>query len=162
MNAAMMGRDQQASCRRRQDERVAVEQYFAVYTIQRDMLLEHARRWCEAELATYGRAAQPSDDRFPALAALIADDEAPEPVRAARDFYREGCFDWGSAWIFRYSVGEEPLFIVYAGTDGDTGWLELYDRSGALISTATLDGDRVHWEARDTARARVASGEMPT
>src|SRR5262245_36156486 len=116
---------------------------------------ESARRWCEQELARLGRSAQPSEDRFPARAALV--ESAPEVVREARRFYREACFDWGSAWIFRYQVEGEALFVVYTGTDGDVGWLELFDASGALLAVATLDGDRVFWEERELARARVAT-----
>jgi len=123
------------------------------------MTADSAKRWIESELARLGRAAQPNDRRFPSRDALA--DLAPEPVLDARDFYREGCFDWGSAWIFRFDVGGESLFVVYAGTDGDTGWLELFDGWGAPLAVASLDGDRVVWEPRDVARARVASGELP-
>jgi hypothetical protein len=118
-----------------------------------------AKQWMERELSRLGRDACPSSQRFPSRAALA--DLAPEPVLDARDFYRQACFDWGSAWIFRFDVASESLFVVYAGTDGDTGWLELFDIAGALLAVASLDGDRVVWEPRDVARARVASGDLP-
>ena len=123
------------------------------------MTPDAAKRWIERELARLGRDAGPSDRRFPSRTALA--DLAPESVLDARDFYRKACFDWGSAWIFRFDVEGESLFVVYAGTDGDTGWLELFDGAGALLAVALLDGDRVVWEPRDVARSRVSRGELP-
>lgn len=122
---------------------------------------ERGVRWLEQELASHGRSAQPSAQAFPAACTQITDAEAPATVSAACRFYRDHCSDWGGAWILRYQVDGEALHVVYAGTDGDEGWTELYDAGGELLAVATLVGDRIHWEDQAEARARVTSGILP-
>jgi hypothetical protein len=123
---------------------------------------ERGMRWLEHELATRGRSAQPSARAFPAADTQISEADAPAVVSAACRFYRDHCSDWGGAWILRYPVDGETLDVVYAGTDGDEGWVELYDAGGQLLAAATLVGDRIHWEDQAEARARVTSGILPT
>lgn len=111
------------------------------------------RAWFEAQLGA-GRSAQPSPDGFPLATTVVADDQAPEAVRAARTFYRDACFDWGDAWIHRQPIGSRDVFFVHAGTDGDEGALEVFDGSGTLLDAAFVDGQHVEWEAREAVRAR--------
>jgi uncharacterized protein YbjT (DUF2867 family) len=124
-----------------------------------DVKPERVREWVVEELRRLGRGATPSDRRFPLATTVV--ESGPEPVVAARAYYRTACSDWGSAWILALEVDGERLFAVYAGTDGDTGWLELFDGAGAPLATASLDGDGVTWEPTDVARARTHSGERP-
>lgn len=120
-----------------------------------------ARRWIDEQIGRLGRGAQPSHDLFPSQASLVPLEQAPAEAQAARAFYQEACFDWGGAWIHRYAIDGDPLFVVFVGTDGDAGWLELYDADGGLLGAATLTADAVHWEERDVARARVGTDDFP-
>ncbi len=122
------------------------------------MTADPIRPWFEGELRRRGRAAQASDDMFPLKAWRAPDAAAPASAREARDFYCQACFDWGAAWIFRAPIGAGEVYFVYAGTDGDDAWLEIFDAQGALLDAASLSGssDDLRWEPRDAMRARLA------
>jgi hypothetical protein len=122
--------------------------------------MNELRAWFEAAAAT-GRAAQPSATRFPLESTLADAASVPAAVAAAQAFYAAACFDWGAAWIHRQRIGAADVFYVHVGTDGDGGWLEVFDDAGTFLLAASLDGDRIIWETRDVARARIASGEPP-
>jgi hypothetical protein len=122
--------------------------------------MDELRAWFEAATAS-GRAAQPSATSFPLAATLAAELSIPGAVAEARAFYAEACFDWGGASVHRQRIGSREVFFVHVGTDGDSGWLEVFDDTGAFLLAASLDGTRLVWEPRDVARARIESGEPP-
>ncbi|WAS97988.1 hypothetical protein [Nannocystis punicea] len=118
--------------------------------------MDELRAWFEATAAE-GRAAQPSPTRFPLRATLAAEATIPASVAEARAFYAGACFDWGGAWVHRQRIGAREVFFVYVGTDGDDGWLEVFDEAGVFLFAGSFTGTRLIWEPRDAARARLAS-----
>ena len=115
------------------------------------------RAWFEDAIAS-GRAAQPSATGFPLAATVVDAATVPGPVAEARAFFHEAYFDWGGAWIHRQRIGAVEVFYVHVGTDGDGGWLEVFDDGGRFLMAASLDGTRLVWEPREVARARIESG----
>ncbi|MBX7102039.1 MAG: hypothetical protein K1X89_30270 [Myxococcaceae bacterium] len=94
--------------------------------------------WVQSELARQPRVAQPSARGFPALADVVADAAAPAAARAARAHYAALLSDFGGAWLLSRPLGNETLFFVYAATDGDEAWLELYDAQGRELGGASF------------------------
>lgn len=121
--------------------------------------MDEIRAWFEA--AARGRAAQPSPTSFPREETLASEADIPGAVAEARAFYIEACFDWGGAWVHRQRIGARDVFYVHVGTDGDAGWLEVFDAAGVFLLAGSFDGKRLVWEPREVARGRVASGEPP-
>lgn len=99
---------------------------------------------------------QPSDEHFPHLSHRCQElkIEAPQAVTQSHDWWWETLSDFGGAWTLCYEVEQTRLFVVFVGTDGDEGAVELYDEQGGLLDAAFLDGDLQTWESIDQVRAR--------
>lgn len=68
----------------------------------------------------------------------------PLGVRTAFDLYAKlQDADIGNVYLQRAPIGGHEVLIVYGVTDGDPGFLEVFDKSGKPISSARLNGDRV-------------------
>jgi hypothetical protein len=79
------------------------------------------------------------DGRAPAVRAKLAPD-----VRRAFDVYaRLEDADVGRAYLQRATIGVHEVHVVYAATDGDPSFLEVFDAKGRPLTSARLDGDRV-------------------
>jgi hypothetical protein len=87
----------------------------------------------------------------------------PPTVRDAYAYYRGTveAQDWGSVRLYRVPVGEQPVYAVRVTTDGDDGWLELYDEQGTELGVGRTYLELVAWGDRATIRAQVQSGEFP-
>ena len=68
---------------------------------------------------------------------------------------------WGSVALYRVPVGDQPVYAVRVTTDGDDGWLELYDDQGTELGVGRTYLELVGWGDRATTRAQVQTGEFP-
>ena len=111
------------------------------------------RNWFEEQIGAEPNA-QPSDTGFP-LRSTLAEEAVPRSVSEAREFFHNALFDYGSGWVFRQIIRGREVFYVFAGTDGDDGWLEVFDLEGGFLMAAFVEGNHVTWEDRAAARARI-------
>lgn len=79
---------------------------------------------------------------------------APPEVQASTQWYWDKLADFGGAWSLRYQTEQGAVFVVFCGTDGDEGAVELFDATGRPLASAFLSGDGMHWEPRDAIRNR--------
>jgi hypothetical protein len=87
----------------------------------------------------------------------------PEPVRQAYAFYFHAveAHDWGNVYLYGVSLAGTPLYIIRTTTDGDDGWVELYDGAGALLGAGRTYIELVAWGEQATIRSQVATGDFP-
>lgn len=86
----------------------------------------------------------------------------PESVANAYSFYRRNIDerDVGSTRLFRLSMAGSLSYAVRTTTDGDDGWLEVFDGFGRPVGAARTYLEWVAWD--EAARVRsVATGEGP-
>ena len=74
-------------------------------------------------------------------------DQFPEAVQKAYDHYIENVemADWGSARLYQPTVEDHAVFVVLVTTDGDDGWLEIYDEQGEAIGLGKTYLGEVKW-----------------
>jgi hypothetical protein len=53
------------------------------------------------------------------------------------------------------------LIVLHISTDGEDGWLELFDPSGHPLGTARTYGSHIHWGDPKTLREQVFTAELP-
>jgi hypothetical protein len=84
-------------------------------------------------------------------------------VAAAVGFYRRELADrdLGSVRLLRLGVLGTPTYAIHAETDGDDGWLEVYDERGTLVGAARTYLEFMVWGDRSVIRAQVGSGTLP-
>lgn len=89
--------------------------------------------------------------------------EAPESVIAAFDFYNENVMqqDWGSVRIYKLEVEEQRIYVVHTVTDGDDGWLEVYDEKGNLLGAARRYIELLAWGEVEAIRKSVEHSDFP-
>lgn len=90
----------------------------------------------------------------------------PANVQAAYDFYDENVMqhDWGSVSVSLLPLDSAPNGAVYAvvtTTDGDDGWLELFDLDGNPLGAARTYLELVSWGDPAVLRKQVHTGEFP-
>jgi hypothetical protein len=78
----------------------------------------------------------------------------PASVTASTAWYWEHLADCGGAWSLRYDVDGVALFLVFCGTDGDEGAVEIFDTAGHPLASAFLCGSEQIWEAQAEIRRR--------
>ena len=87
----------------------------------------------------------------------------PEAVLAAYDYYQQHIVakDLGSVYGVTLLVGEQITFGVVVTTDGDDGWLEVFDIEGQPLGAARTCFDKVLWDDCETIRALVSTSALP-
>lgn len=87
----------------------------------------------------------------------------PTTVDAAYQFYQDHLTRWdrGSASIAHASIHGKGLYIIQARTDGDDGWIELYDEAGACLGVGRTYIELIAWGDPETLRGQVDTGEFP-
>ncbi len=86
-------------------------------------------------------------------------DKAPASVREAYEFYKKHIQDEdiGSVRDCVVPVGRRRTYAVRVRTDGDDGFLEVYDARGRFLAAGRTYLEIVAWGDRDWLRARVKS-----
>lgn len=69
--------------------------------------------------------------------------------------------DWGTVYLYHVTIAGRGVWAVRVTTDGDDGWLELYDDGGRLLGAARSYIELLAWGTRDEVRAMVLSGAYP-
>ncbi|MFM7150614.1 MAG: hypothetical protein ACKO23_12285 [Gemmataceae bacterium] len=90
-------------------------------------------------------------------------DALPQTVREARDYYFEKIEkpDVGSVRVYAVRAAGMPTFAVRVRTDGDDGYLEVYDEMGQLLSCGRTYIEIVAWGKQDWLRRQVVSPDLP-
>jgi hypothetical protein len=87
-------------------------------------------------------------DVRPAVGDAAQRAKVPAAVLTAFDSYhRMENADWGSASLHKGRVAGHDVYLVFASTDGDDGYLELFNDQGLSVISARLNaGDIVAWD----------------
>ncbi len=89
--------------------------------------------------------------------------QLPTSVVEATEYYLEHVArqDWGWVTIYQLPLEGELLYVVFVGTDGDDGWLELFDARGHSLGTGRRYIELVAWGEQATIRSQTNSLEFP-
>jgi hypothetical protein len=85
------------------------------------------------------------DDRDPAVMAGV-----PDAVKQSLAYYTTNAEDndWGTAHLVKAQVEGDDVWAVITTTDGDDGYLEVFDGAGRELGSALkMDGDPAQWDA---------------
>jgi hypothetical protein len=91
-------------------------------------------------------------------------DRLPVEVREAYDFYWKHFeeADIGSARVYRVPADRKATYAVRVRTDGDDGYVEVYDGKGKFLAAGRTYLEVVAWGTREWLRAQVAQpSELP-
>ena len=71
----------------------------------------------------------------------------PDNVQEAFRFYFENVedADFGSVRVYKYSSGIVPIYVVAVSTDGDDGYIEIYNQTGEPITYGNYDAGVINW-----------------
>lgn len=108
--------------------------------------------------------AHPADAELGPSAARADRTELPAAVREAYDFYKMHFedADIGSARGYVVPVAGKKTYAVRVRTDGDDGYLEVYDGKGKFLAAGRTYVEIVAWGSREWLRAQAAQpGELP-
>ncbi len=78
----------------------------------------------------------------------------PSSVRAAADFYlkRVEAEDWGSVGVYRVPTALMETYAVRVTTDGDDGWLEVFDLDGRFLGAGRTYIELIAWTTQKKVR----------
>jgi hypothetical protein len=78
----------------------------------------------------------------------------PGEVREAAEYYynRVEAEDWGSVRVYRVPTDHGETYAVRVTTDGDDGWIEVYDLKGHLLGAGRTYLERIAWAPREEVR----------
>ncbi|MBF2074195.1 MAG: hypothetical protein IGS50_10605 [Synechococcales cyanobacterium C42_A2020_086] len=90
-------------------------------------------------------------------------EQVPPAVSAAYEFYDQEVAqaDWGSVAVYQPTLAGQSVYVVQVTTDGDDGWLEVYDSAGNLLGAARRYIELLAWGKVDCLRKQVQTGEFP-
>jgi hypothetical protein len=135
-------------------------------------LREYHSQLYRAHLASAETGEAPSElhprdtELSPSASRVAREDRArlPDEVREAYDFYwsRFEEADIGSARVYLVVAGRKSTYAVRVRTDGDDGYLEVYDHKGKFLAAGRTYIEVVAWGSREWLRAQTAQpSELP-
>ncbi len=129
--------------------------------IQRYIEIQLRRYWLRKYRAY--QAGKESRGRFLAAYHIDSASSLPDAVRNAYDYYFGSvqARDFGNVYLYRILFADFTVYMVYVTTDGDDGWLELYDAKGNVLGVARRYLELVAWGDTATIRAQTETGEFP-
>jgi hypothetical protein len=125
---------------------------------------ERLREFYAGRFQAYLDDTDPDNERFPSqhelsTAAVAVDRQTgwpalPGEVRTAAEYYydRVEAEDWGSVRVYRVPTDSMDTFAVRVTTDGDDGWLEVYDPQGHFLAAGRTYIELIAWAAREKVR----------
>jgi|GEM_PF-1298427 len=125
---------------------------------------EQLRSFWAARFRAYLDDSDPNNERYPREkelgdAAVKVDRKKkwkslPAEVREAADYYynRVEAEDWGSVRVYRVPTEHGETYAVRVTTDGDDGWIEVYDLQGHLLNAGRTYLELVAWAPREEVR----------
>ncbi len=91
-------------------------------------------------------------------------DDFPSSVQEAYAFYLENVeyADWGSASLYQIEIEsiEDEVFAIHTTTDGDDGWLEIYDIEGTNLGYGRFYLTKIVFKGIEV-REQVMKGGLP-
>lgn len=89
--------------------------------------------------------------------------QTPKTVLDAYDYYSEEveAADWGSVSAAIEKIQDQDVYAITVSTDGDDGWVELFDRAGQKLGAARTLEAWTTWGETDQIRAYTQSSELP-
>lgn len=87
----------------------------------------------------------------------------PSTVLEAYRFYLQEVEDrdCGVVTVAQVPVDDQDTFAVFVTTDGDDGWLEVFDGSGSILGAARVYLELLLWGTPTDTRAMVQTGAYP-
>jgi hypothetical protein len=86
--------------------------------------------------------------------------QIPQPVRLAYEYYSDNVEGWPRLCKVPSSNGFS--YAICETTDGDDGWLEIYDENGSLIACGRIYLELIGWVTIDEARGYVKTLDYPS
>ena len=70
-----------------------------------------------------------------------------DPVKEAWDYYfiHVEQADWGSVGLYKLLVDDADIYAIHTTTDGDDGWIEIYDLQGENLGMGRINSTTIHW-----------------
>ncbi|MEL7036448.1 MAG: hypothetical protein AAFO04_12620 [Cyanobacteria bacterium J06592_8] len=80
-----------------------------------------------------------------------------EAASEAYTFYQQNVedADWGNVQLYQARIENINVYIIYVSTDGDDGWLEIYNDQDQGLGFAQYDFETLNWSDQETIRAEV-------
>lgn len=87
--------------------------------------------------------------------------EVPDTVKPIFGYYYQNVeqADWGNVYLYKTSA--PALWVVYVTTDGDDGWVELFNLEGQHLGTARRYIELLSWGDPELIREMVKTGAYP-
>ncbi len=78
----------------------------------------------------------------------------PENFAKSYRFYKQNVdeADFGSVYNFVVTIERQRIFTTRVTTDGDRGWLEIYDAGGNNLGAARTSCNKIAWRSLDWIR----------
>ena len=132
----------------------------AVQNQVKEWLLEKARQ--EHEAYTRGLHLSLPYWLHPEETMIAATDEIPAEVLEAYDWYRNEVesAEWGKVRLLQIPFGETNLLAVRVLSDGDEGWLEVFDAKGKLLAKGVTYLEIIDWQSRTGLRNLVIPRDL--
>lgn len=86
-------------------------------------------------------------------------DQLPGSISSAYRYYFENVEGW--ARVCRVPLSNEFSYSICVTTDGDDGWLEIYNSDGTLIACGRFYLELIGWTAVDEVRKYVKTLDYP-
>jgi hypothetical protein len=89
--------------------------------------------------------------------------KVPKSVTDAFDFYYSKVEekDLGSVWVYKVEVDGKATYAIRVSTDGDDGWLELFDQDGENLGSARTYIEIILWGEINEIRSQAENWEFP-
>ncbi len=87
----------------------------------------------------------------------------PSLVKESHQFYFQNVqqADWGNVYALKFKVIRKTVYAIYVTTDGDDGWVELYDAQNNYLGSARRYIELLGWTDIPTLRNQVSTGDFP-
>jgi hypothetical protein len=105
----------------------------------------------------------PTETELSPAAEQPASSTWPAEVAAAHAHYKARVEnqDWGTVRVYRVPTAGPITYAVRVRTDGDDGYLEVYDEGGGFLVAGRTEVGSIAWCSRDGLRAQVGQSYPP-
>lgn len=87
----------------------------------------------------------------------------PQPVLEAYNYYYKQVesADWGAVVASEETIQNQAVYAITVSTDGDDGWVELFDRTGQNLGAARTLEEWTAWGDTAAIRAYTQNSAFP-
>ncbi|MDY7022274.1 MAG: hypothetical protein SWJ54_13100 [Cyanobacteriota bacterium] len=91
------------------------------------------------------------------LGKTISPNFLPKNATEAYIFYKQNVeeADWGKVRLYQADIENINIYIIYVSTDGDDGWLEIYNAQDQGLGFGRYDFETLLWSEKEKIRAEV-------